>query len=153
MNTCEVPKIKLLDVSLPEKSISNILAILQTNNMSIVRIPDNPTGHSFNCWGFVAYYCAWEQAPVWLREEVMEVHLRERAVPIRKDEATTGDIAVFRDDWENLRHTAIVMPDASIICHKPGATALCIDTVKTAERGYGKATFMRPKTKEDLTKV
>ena len=84
-----------------------------------VRVPVDDDPWKFNCWGFTAYYCRWEDKPFWMSCPQMEAHLRALTVPVSKAEVKAGDIAVFyRNNY--LSHTAIVLPPGDVVCHKPG---------------------------------
>lgn len=131
----------LLDCSLPEKKMDNILAILKANNMPTQNVPEEKG--FYNCWGFVAFYYGWEKKPRWVAGDEMECHLDDNTESIEEHEVTTEDIAVFRRCGE-LTHTALMTPDRSVVCHKPGSTALCIDTLKRARESYGDYCFVRP---------
>lgn len=142
----------LLDCVMPERNAINIAAILNANNMSFVQIPANEI---YNCWGFVSFVFGWEEEARWVSAEQMEDYLTLNTRSIDEFEATVGDIAVFRrevDEWgdwgskSDLSHTALVTPDLSVICHKPGSGALCIDTMEYAKMAYGKVSYVRPLT-------
>ena len=132
-------KIKMLDVSLPERSLENIRSILEANSMP----PRIPEATMYNCWGFTAYYFGWEENAKWLPSYKMEEHLKSNTVPVHLTEVRAGDIAVFRFG-RHLEHTAIVMPNTSVVCHKPGGGLLCIETMQGAQDKYGKEiTYVR----------
>lgn len=134
----------LLDCELPERNTVKIAEILSANNMSFVPIPD---AGIYNCWGFVSFTFGWEKKARWVSEEEMEDHLTNFTEPIDASEATIGDIAVFRrNDGLCLTHTALVTPDRTVVCHKPGGNALCIDTLKNAKLSYGTVSYVRPLT-------
>lgn len=132
--------IQIADIQLPEKSVENIISILESNNMP-ARLPDGG-GIDFNCWGFTAYYCQWVAEAVWMESPKMESLLMTHTESISKDEVKAGDIAVFRYG-SYLSHTAVILPNGTMICHKPGATALCIDTIDAASKSYGKVSYAR----------
>ena len=132
--------ITLLDCKLPEKNTENIIAILRVNNMD-AKVPD--ANKSYNCWGFVAFYFGWEDTAHWLSDRRMSEYLEANTQSICKEKVQAGDIAVFYR-WDRLTHTALMMPDNSVVCHKPGMTDLCIDTLDAAAATYGKVTFVRP---------
>ncbi len=133
-------KIQISDVQLPEKLTENILAILESNNMP-ARVPDKERG-VFNCWGFTAWYLQWETEALWLEGWKMESHLKMHTYPISKEDAKAGDIAVFRRG-DFLTHTAVILPGGDVVCHKPGGTPLCIDTIKSASTSYGEVSYAR----------
>jgi hypothetical protein len=140
----------MLDIKLPERSVPNILSFLKSNNMP-ARVPGRDP-INFNCWGFTAFYCEWEEEANWLDSRVMEKLLEEYTKPISKEEIRAGDIAVFRRD-SYLTHTAVMLPDGNTICHKPGGNPLCIDTIEEATNSYGTVTYARAieKVNEGLT--
>jgi hypothetical protein len=138
-------KIQISDMKLPERDVSNILSILEANEMP-ARVPQNEYRGSFNCWGFTAYYHEWEKEALWLEGRVMEDHLEAHTTPIRKEDVRAGDIAVFRRDMY-LTHTAILLPSGDVVCHKPGGLALCIDTIEAAAKSYGEVSYVRAKKK------
>lgn len=148
-------KMNLLNCVMPERSAINIAAILNANNMSFVQIPTISDRYRYNCWGFVSFVFGWEKEARWVSADQMEEHLTHNTRSIDESEATVGDIAVFRrevDEWgdwaskSDLSHTALVTPDLSVICHKPGSGALCIDTIEYAKMAYGKVSYVRPLT-------
>ncbi len=138
--------IQIADIKLPEKSVENIISILESNNMP-VRLP-NGGGTDFNCWGFTAYYCQWITHARWLEGRRMEALLRDNSEPISKEDVKAGDVAIFHRG-EYLSHTAIVLPNGTMICHKPGSTPLCIDSIEAAARNYGDVTYARAKEKKE----
>ena len=133
--------LQITDIQLPERAASAILSILESNNMP-ARLPTNDYQGSYNCWGFTAWYLQWEEGAVWLDSIVMERHLEDHTKPISKEDAKAGDIAIFRSG-KYLTHTAVLLPGGSIICHKPGGQALCIDTIESASFQYGTVTYAR----------
>ena len=139
-------KLDLLDCQLPERDTSNIRSILKANNMPFyVPDPKEAHGYMFNCWGFVARNFGWEERLRWVDTWQMEHHLAEHTITIEADEASVGDIAVFRRPNGALTHTALVTHDLEIICHKPGSGQLCVDTLTTACSIYGTVSYVRPK--------
>ena len=132
--------IQLANIQLPERSVTNILSILESNNMP-ARLPDGD-GWDFNCWGFTAYYFQWIDKAYWMDAGQMKAYLEVRTNPIRKKDAKAGDIAVFHKG-SYLTHTAVLLPEANAVCHKPGATPLCIDTIDAASYSYGDVTYVR----------
>lgn len=146
MNACLTNnrKMNLLNCQLPERSIDKISSILHTNNLAF-RLPSEDEDDYYNCWGYVAFHLGWEKHVRWLSSYEMEMHLSTHTTPITKDEATAGDIVVFRYVGESLSHTALLTHDLEIICHKPGATPLCVDTMERAIGLYGKyVSYVRP---------
>jgi cell wall-associated NlpC family hydrolase len=137
-------KIQIADLKLPEQSISNIRSILESNNMPVI-VPEDERG-KFNCWGFTAYYHGWVNSVFWLDREPMADFLKNRTKPIDKEKVKAGDIAVF-DRGGYLTHTAIMLPDGNLVCHKPGGRALCIDTVDNVKKSYGAVRYARVKRK------
>lgn len=125
--------------NLPEFDLHNIVAILKSNSMNAVAPPYD--GDNYNCWGLVAYYMGWVNHPYWLDRYDMEDLLKLNTVGIDAVGVRAGDIVVFRRG-EFLTHTAIMMPDPSIIYHKPGGLELCITSIEMA-RNYGPYTFVR----------
>jgi hypothetical protein len=139
----------VLNCSLPV--MSGIEDVLETNGLSFP-LPEERWGYSYNCWGFVAYSLGWEDDPQWLRDLVMEGHLSVNTTPISKDEAMAGDIVVFRYEGGSLAHTALLTHELDIICHKPGASDLCVDSMERAISMYGNnVSYVRPKLKMSLT--
>jgi cell wall-associated NlpC family hydrolase len=140
----KVMSLLITDIKLPERETATILSFLESNNMP-ARVPDG-FGWDFNCWGFTAYYCQWEEKAFWMEQRQIERHLREHTKPISKAEVKAGDVAVFYSG-QYLTHTAIVLPSGSMVCHKPGAQTLCIDTIDAAVRSYGNVVYARPTKK------
>lgn len=141
-NTNKQRKMNLLAFSLPDER--HVKSILEANELPF-QIPTNNYRSSYNCWGYVAFNYGWEHDAVWLRAEVMDNHLSNHTIPITKEEATTGDIAVFRRGDGGLEHTALLTHEPEIICHKPGAGELCVDTMDRATSMYGGVvTYVRP---------
>jgi len=137
-------KLNLLNHVLPEKDTSNIRSILTANNMPF-HIPYS-SDWKFNCWGFVALNFGWIEQARWVDTPEMERYLEARTASIAPNEATVGDIAVFRDSCGTLKHTALVTYDPDIICHKCGSCALAVDTLENACRTYTRnVTYVRPK--------
>jgi hypothetical protein len=138
-------KMDLLNCSLPVQRTETIATILEKNELPF-HIPDNDRGgRSYNCWGYVALNFGWEKNPVWLWGNVMEKHLEENTKPISKDEAMMGDIVVFRSGNGELTHTALLTYELEIICHKPGACNLCVDSMERAISMYGgNISYVRP---------
>lgn len=128
-----------MNMQLPEKKTDNIRSILEANNLP-AKLPKEQ-GYGLNCWGFTAFYYGWESREFWMDERTMELHLQDSTVPIKPSEVRAGDIAVFRR-FDGLSHTA-VMINPEIVCHKPGSTPLCIDTVENAAQKYGDVTYAR----------
>jgi cell wall-associated NlpC family hydrolase len=135
----------ITDIKLPAREVTTILSYLESNNMP-ARIPDRDRG-LFNCWGFTAWYLQWEDKAKWLEGAMMEFYLAERTTPISKSHAKAGDIVVFRSG-RYLTHTAVLLPGGDVVCHKPGANHLCIDTVEAASISYGSVTYARVIKKE-----
>ncbi len=130
---------QILDIQLPEHCVANIQSVLESNNLP-VRIPDKDPGR-FNCWGFTAYYLKWEKTAEWLDAGQMDTYLKVRTNPIDKEGVKAGDIAVFRSG-SYLTHTAIMLsPD--VVCHKPGGSDLCINSIEAARSSYGNETYAR----------
>ena len=74
-----------------------------------------------NCWGFVAAAMGWRKAYCWLEDSEMEDHLSKHTKPITPEDASTGDILVYRHPTSNqLIHTAIVVVPEQMILHKRG---------------------------------
>ena len=134
--------IQITDLKLPERSPSNIISILKSNNMP-ARLPDAGSW-DYNCWGFTAYYCQWEEKALWLDGWQIESHLKTHTHPISKEEVKAGDVAIFRrGEQQYLTHTAIVFDGGTVVCHKPGQQHLCIDIITAAQDSYGTATYAR----------
>ena len=137
--------IQITDISLPERSASNILSFPESNAMP-ARVPCEET-QRFNCWGFTAYYYQWEERAFWMTAEQMKTYLKVRTNPISKEEVRAGDIAVFSyPDWmkDGLAHTAVILPSGKMVYHKPGGCELCIDTLESAMVSYGRnVTYVR----------
>ena len=143
--------LQITDIKLPERAASAILSILESNNMP-ARLPTNDFQDSYNCWGFTAYYCEWEDTAKWLENFRMETYLEDHTRPISKDHAKAGDIAIFRRG-KYLTHTAVLLPGGDVVYHKPGGMALCIDTLENASCQYGTVTYARveKKRRKNLT--
>jgi hypothetical protein len=143
-------RIQIADIQLPEKSVENILSILESNNLP-ARVPAGG-GSEFNCWGFTAYYCHWIQRAYWMDGTRMEDLLKDNTEPIKESKVKAGDVAVFRRG-KFLAHTAIVLPTekGTMVCHKPGSTPLCIDTVESVSSSYGTVTYARVVKESDET--
>lgn len=134
----------LLNCSLPVHQTETIATILEKNELPF-QIP-NSCGYQYNCWGYVAFNFGWEPEANWIRSYEMENYLANNTKPITKEEATMGDIIVFRYESGELSHTALLTCDLEIICHKPGAQALCVDSIKRAIAMYGdNVSYVRPK--------
>lgn len=130
---------ELLDVHLPVWSTEKLKTVLEANhlNFAIPIYKDSGDGNipQFNCWGYVAFNNGWEQTPWWIPESLMESHLAAHTVPVSKKDAKAGDVVIFRRNGL-LIHTALMTHDPEIICHKPGANPLCLDTIKNAQKSY-----------------
>lgn len=136
-------KMMLMDCQLPEYRESRIKSILKKNDLNFA-VPDVEWPGQYNCWGYVAFNLGWEEKPVWLKGETMDDHLALYTKPIAKEEVRAGDIAVFRRG-DYLTHTALMTHEPEIICHKPGANELCVDTMQRAIGMYGdEVTYVRP---------
>lgn len=134
----------LQNCSLPIRHLTDISNVLQANDLPF-RVPDSTySGYGYNCWGYVAFNFGWEPVTKWLQGDEMERHLSNHTKPISKDEAVAGDVIVFRRG-DYLMHTALVTHELEIICHKPGANELCVDTMTHAKEMYGgSVSFARP---------
>lgn len=122
---------------LPVRSVPRIVEVLKENAMP-VRIPEAAIalGNSFNCWSFTAYYNGWVDQAHWMAESDMEKLLATQTKSVPPCDVRAGDIAVFRDCFGGLLHTAVMM-DCKTVCHKPGATPLIIESIGAAKRCYG----------------
>lgn len=100
----------------------------------------------FNCWGFTAYYFAWDELD-WLWAGRMEWFLDEHTFPIDKDQVQPNDIAVFRYESGSvsrggLAHTAVVV-DKETLLHKPSGKPFCIETLEKVKETYPYKTSYR----------
>lgn len=139
---------ELLNHTLPIQGTMRITSVLQANNLPFqVPSEDSDDGYDrhYNCWGYVAFNFGWEKTARWLDGRTMETHLATHTTPITESQASIGDIAVFR--WDAyLTHTALMTHESNIICHKPGAGPLCVDTMERAKRLYHSVvSYVRPK--------
>lgn len=147
MNAClnNNRKMDLLNHQLPVRRTETITTILETNDLPFRVVNEDEGDYSYNCWGYVALNFGWENEPRWLRAHEMEEHLATHTKPIPKEEATAGDIVVFRFVGDSLAHTALLTYDLEIICHKPGSTDLCVDSMERARGMYGNnVSYVRP---------
>lgn len=139
-------KMDLLECSTPVENPTSITAILKTNDLPFP-VPDTDDHWKYNCWGYVAFHCGWEKHPRWVSGEMMEQYLSENTMPVDKNDVQFGDIAVFRTSGlfgGALTHTALVTHEIDIICHKPGANPLCVDSMKRAKGMYpGEVSYVR----------
>jgi hypothetical protein len=92
----------------------------------------------FNCWGLTAGILGWTEKPYWVEREIMEKLIPSCSVTV--SEPMVGDIAVFRDNFDELlSHTAVLtelVPEQKFI-HKPGARYLEVLTREELEKCYG----------------
>lgn len=144
-------KMVLLDFQLPVRDSDQIKSLLKANDLPFL-IPEAPLGGSYyNCWGYVAINFGWDNQARWLDRESMEEYLQQHTKPIKKTEATIGDIIVFRGYAGRLEHTALATCDPEVVCHKPGNTPLCMDTLENAKYTYGgHISYVRPLGEKSL---
>lgn len=114
-----------------------VAAVLEANELPF-RIPSNDYQGSYNCWGFVAFNYGWTpdlNTARWLSGREMNEYLSQHTTPIPESEAVAGDIAVFRGH-DGLVHTALLTCDPEVLCHKPGACRLTIDSMENVKNIY-----------------
>ena len=92
----------------------------------------------YNCWGFTAYMKGWEKELKWLSDRKMNNHLDIHTKQIKFPRV--GDIAVFRNEWEALTHTAIISEineksGRHKTLHKDGCRELAVEYLKDVKEG------------------
>lgn len=127
-----------------EKILPQLLKLRKvTNNKKLIF--RNIKGE-YNCWGFTAYSFNWIQELIWFDFPEMEYCLEMYTRRVNKPK--TGDIVVYRDEFGDLLHTAILTDENKhTILHKPGYLELEVNTIGGSSKIYYEAEeiyYMRP---------
>ena len=117
--------------------ICNALSNVHPDNKANEQIV-NTDRLEFNCWGLTAGLLGWTEKLYWVEREIMEKLIPSCSVTV--SEPMVGDIAVFRDSFDELlSHTAVLtelVPEQKFI-HKPGGWDLEVLTRDELEKRYG----------------
>lgn len=128
------------------KELAKFMAPIIANNKKITLLDqykDQVQGY-YNCWGFVARVFHWIDRLDWVGEYQMDKYLAENTRWVKKPKI--GDIAVWRINYHELNHTALIVdPEHRIILQKCGGNALEYGQLDDLTFYDGKITFRRVK--------
>ena len=115
-----------------EKTINKQISMLNRKNIITINQVPSMCLHNYNCWGFVKALftdCQFK----WIQcYSQMEKWLNHYTRIVSTEQRKTGDIVCFRNNSNELTHTAILLNvGKNTLLHKPGRAPLEISDIYT----------------------